>query len=409
MASEWKEIPLGEAITLQRGFDLPTQERKVGNTPVVSSSGISGYHDEARVKAPGVVTGRYGTIGEVFLVREDFWPLNTTLYVKDFKGNDERFISYLLRTLNFLSHNDKSSVPGVNRNHLHLIPVSMPKSVEEQRAIAHILGTLDDKIELNRRRNETLEAMARALFQSWFLDFDPVRAKAAVRRVHPRWTDAEVCRAALPTLAPEIAALFPDSFENSALGDIPIGWQIERFGEVCERIFSGGTPSTTVSDYWHGGLPWLSSGETRAKFVISTEKSISQKGVENSSTRFARTGSTVIASAGQGNTRGQTSLLMLDTYINQSVVALIPNQSKSTDLHLFFDLERRYDEFRRVSDGHSSRGSLTTKLLADLMTVLPPLPVVKAFDTLVEPMVQKNTTSLREIETLAALRDTLLP
>ena len=200
MASEWIEIPLGEAITLQRGFDLPTQERKVGNIPVVSSSGISGYHDEARVKAPGVVTGRYGTIGEVFLVREDFWPLNTTLYVKDFKGNDERFISYLLRTLNFLSHNDKSSVPGVNRNHLHLIPVSMPKGVEEQRAIAHILGTLDDKIELNRKINETLEAMARALFQSWFVDFDPVGAKAAVRREHPRWTDAEVYRAALPIL-----------------------------------------------------------------------------------------------------------------------------------------------------------------------------------------------------------------
>src|SRR5205807_4437604 len=105
-------------------------------------------------------------------------PLNTTLFVKDFKGNDPRFVSYLLRTIDFRSCSDKSSVPGVNRNHLHRLRVCVPEP-PEQRAIAHILGTLDDKIELNRRMNETLEAMARAIFQSWFVDFDPVRAKAA--------------------------------------------------------------------------------------------------------------------------------------------------------------------------------------------------------------------------------------
>ena len=150
MAGEWVEVPLGDVITLQRGFDLPSQNRRPGKVPIVSSSGISDYHSEVGVKGPGVVTGRYGTIGQVFLINEDYWPLNTTLWVKDFHGNDPHFASYLLRTIDFQSCSDKSSVPGVNRNDLHRISVLLPP-IPEQKAIAVVLGALDDKIELNRR------------------------------------------------------------------------------------------------------------------------------------------------------------------------------------------------------------------------------------------------------------------
>jgi type I restriction enzyme S subunit len=169
MAGKWKNVALGDALTLQRGFDLPAQNRRAGKVPIVSSSGVSDYHAEAMVNGPGVVTGRYGTIGQVFLIKEDFWPLNTTLWVKDFHGNDPHFAAYLLRTVDFQSCSDKSSVPGVNRNDLHRIPIRIPP-LPGQKAIARILGALDDKIELNRRMNATLEAMARALFQSWFVD-----------------------------------------------------------------------------------------------------------------------------------------------------------------------------------------------------------------------------------------------
>jgi len=178
MGGEWREASLGDVIELKRGYDLPQQRRTPGIVPLVSSSGITDYHAEAMVKGPGVVTGRYGTLGQVFFVSEDFWPLNTTLYVRDFKGNDPRFISYFLCGLDFLAYSDKAAVPGLNRNHLHQARVRVPAEVVDQRAIAHILGTLDDKIELNRQMNETLEAMARALFKSWFVDFDPVRATA---------------------------------------------------------------------------------------------------------------------------------------------------------------------------------------------------------------------------------------
>ena len=265
----------------------------------------------------------------------------------------------------------------------------------EQKAIARILGTLDDKIESNRRMNATLEAMARALFQSWFVDFDPVHAKAAGR--HPAGMDEKT------------AALFPDSFQDSALGQIPSSWQITTVGECCERIFSGGTPNTSTADYWGGDIPWLSSGETRNALIVETEKTITQAGIENSSTKLARAGCTVIASAGQGHTRGQTSLLTVDSYINQSVVALAANPEVSSDLFLFFDLGRRYEEFRQLSDSHSSRGSLTTKLLANVRCVLPKRELLAEFDKAVNPVVRQITENLRQSRILATLRDTLLP
>ena len=183
MSSEWKNCRLGDVINLKRGYDLPRQNREEGTVPIVSSSGVSDFHSTAMVQAPGVVTGRYGTIGNVYYVEKDFFPLNTTLYVQDFKGNDPRFTSYFLKTIDFWSCSDKAAVPGVNRNHLHELSASIPP-VEEQKAIAHILGTLDGKIELNRKTNETLEAMAKAIFKSWFVDFDPVRAKAEIGRAH---------------------------------------------------------------------------------------------------------------------------------------------------------------------------------------------------------------------------------
>ncbi|WP_156885307.1 restriction endonuclease subunit S [Acidihalobacter ferrooxydans] len=157
-------MTLGGVIELKRGYDLPSRDRRDGPFPIVSSSGISGRHIEAKAKAPGVVIGRYGTLGDVHYITEDYWPLNTALYVRYFKGNDPQFVSYFLRSLDFGAYSDKAAVPGLNRNDLHTAPVLLPP-FSAQRAIAHILGSLDDKIELNRRRNQTLEAVARALFK----------------------------------------------------------------------------------------------------------------------------------------------------------------------------------------------------------------------------------------------------
>ena len=240
MVSDWVDCKLGDVVNLKRGYDLPKRLRELGSIPLISSSGVSDYHSIAKVKGPGVVTGRYGTIGEVYFSRVDFWPLNTTLYVQDFKDNYPQFIYYFLKTISYNDYSDKAAVPGVNRNHLHLAEVKIPKDIAEQKAIAHILGTLDDKIELNRQMNETLEAMAQALFKSWFVDFDPVidNALLAGKTIpEPLKQRAEMRQAQLDSgkakANSKINDLFPSGFEfTEELGWIPKGWKIKCFGDV---------------------------------------------------------------------------------------------------------------------------------------------------------------------------------
>ena len=157
LMSEWKTTELGNVITLKRGYDLPQQKRKPGLIPIFSSSGVSGSHNTAMVKAPGVITGRYGTIGQVFYADTDFWPLNTTLYLEDFHGNDPQFIYYFLKTLAWEKFTSASAVPGINRNTVHKEIVRIP-DVETQRIIAKYLLLIDEKIKNNEQINDNLAA-----------------------------------------------------------------------------------------------------------------------------------------------------------------------------------------------------------------------------------------------------------
>ncbi|MCC6494305.1 MAG: restriction endonuclease subunit S, partial [Pirellulales bacterium] len=164
----WRDCKLGDVLTLKRGHDLPADSRVDGEVPVVSSSGITGRHNEAKAKAPGVVTGRYGTLGEVFYLEEDYWPLNTALYVIDFKGNHPKFAAYFLRDVLRNYQSDKAAVPGVDRNVLHELKVKCPSPPLQER-IVELLSAYDDLIENNRRRMALLEESARLLYQEWFV------------------------------------------------------------------------------------------------------------------------------------------------------------------------------------------------------------------------------------------------
>ena len=220
MAAEWRDITLGDFVALQRGHDLTEPERRIGRVPVIGSAGQNGFHDTALAKGPGIVIGRSGaSFGQVHFSKEDFWPHNTGLYVTDFKGNEPLFAFYFLKAIDFSGYNSGSAQPSLNRNFIYSIPVRIPP-LAEQKAIAAVLGALDDKIELNRRMNATLEAMARALFQSWFVDFDPVRAKLDGRPP--------------AALDPTTAALFPEHFDHKVEGVIPTGWRATTLGEVIE-------------------------------------------------------------------------------------------------------------------------------------------------------------------------------
>lgn len=163
----WKNGELGDFVTLKRGFDLPQQKREDGQVPIFSSSGITGTHSTAMVKAPGVITGRYGTIGEVFYAAKDFWPLNTTLFVEDFHGNDAKFIYYFLKTLEWSKFTSASAVPGINRNTVHKEIVSLP-DIETQRRIASTLSMFDEKIKINTEINDNLADLLQTIYQGRF-------------------------------------------------------------------------------------------------------------------------------------------------------------------------------------------------------------------------------------------------
>ena len=382
---EWLETSLGEVIELKRGYDLPRYKRVSGSVPLVSSSGVSDYHVEAKVKGPGVVTGRYGTLGQVFFVPDDFWPLNTTLYVRQFKGNDPRFISYFLRGLDFLAYSDKAAVPGLNRNHLHQATVRYPSDVSEQRAIAHILGTLDDKIEINRRMNETLEEMARALFKSWFVDFDPVRAKMEGRDTG---------------LPPEVAARFPDRLVDSELGEIPEGWQVGCLADIAVAPRRGVDPTSLHDETPYIGLEHmprrsLALTQWEGAGKVTSSKSVFKKGeflFGKLRPYFHKVG--VAPASGICST---------------DVIVVAPKASQWSSFVL---ASISSDEFVAYTDQTSTGTKMprtSWKAMSEYRVCLPSAHAVQTFQDAVTPMIDGIVANVHESHTLVALRDTLLP
>ena len=384
MPAEWRSIQLGDAVTFQRGFDLPAQDRVPGAVPIVSSSGVSGRHSQSAARGPGVVTGRYGTIGQVFFISEDYWPLNTTLWVKDFHGNHVRFMSYMLRTVDYWSCSDKSSVPGVNRNDLHSLPIRLPP-LPEQRAIASVLGALDDKIDLNRRMCQTLEEMARALFKSWFVDFDPVRAKMEGRD---------------PGLPKEVAELFPSRLVDSELGPIPEGWRVAALGEIAapHRDLAQSNELDERTNYI--GL------EHMPRRSITLADWSTSEAVESSKFRFAS---------------GDILFGKLRPYFHK--VGIAPTDGVcSTDIVVARPLEPETfgltigvmssDAFVAHTDRSSAGTRMPRTNWADMSAfriVTPNRDVAEVHTRAVKSMVDRIVLCIHETRTLAALRDTLLP
>jgi len=260
-----------------------------------------------------------------------------------------------------------------------------------QKEIGRIYFELCAKIELNRRMNETLEAMARALFKSWFVDFDPVRAKAEGRD---------------PGLPKSLADLFPNSFEDSELRDIPKGWEPGPFAGTIE-ILGGGTPKTSSPEYWNGAIPWFSIVDAPSDtdvWVIDTEKKITQAGVENSSTQILPVGTTIITARG---TVGRIALVGVPMAMNQSCYGL----RGKADMHgyyTYFATRQLVSSLQQRAHG-SVFDTITRDTFAGVTVVIPPPHLVEAFEKIVSPTLDRIRAGLFVSSTLAALCDALLP
>lgn len=398
MADEWIDTSLGDVLTLQRGFDLPETERKPGPYPVIASTGPVGNHQEAMVQGPGVVIGRSGSLGGGQFIEGEFWPLNTTLWIKDFKGNDRRFCYYLLKSLDLAQFNAGSGVPTLNRNHIHPLPVRVPTEVDEQSAIAQILGTLDDKIELNRKQNATLEAMARALFKAWFVDFEPVRAK-----MEGRWQRGQ----SLPGLPGHLYDVFPDRIVESELGEIPEGWRHSTIGEEV-TVCGGSTPSTKEPEFWEGGRHcWATPKDLSAlKFpvLLDTDRKITDAGLAKISSGLLPVGTVLLSSRAP---IGYLAIAEVPTAINQGFIAMKCDGALPNVFVLAWCRESM-DAIVGNANG-STFQEISKSNFRPLRVVVPSDPVLTSFTRLAVSLYRQLAENERESRYLAQLRDTLLP
>jgi type I restriction enzyme S subunit len=167
-----QKTTIGALLNFSRGYDLPREQMEAGNIPVVGSNGIIGYHSIAKIKAPCLTVGRSGSVGFAHYIDKPCWPHNTSLFVDDFKGNNPKYLYYLLQMLNLNSLASGTGVPTLNRNHIHPIQVNVITDKSIQDIITEILSTIDDKIELNNKINSKLESTVRTLYDYWFVQFD---------------------------------------------------------------------------------------------------------------------------------------------------------------------------------------------------------------------------------------------
>ena len=365
----WESMPLGEFVTLKRGYDLPSSLRADGPVPVVSSSGVTGRHDVAKVKGPGVVTGRYGTLGEVFFIDEDFWPLNTALYVRDFQGNDPGFAAYFLESVLRNTDSNKAAVPGVNRNDLHALTVRSTCDLEEQKAIASILRTYDDLIENNRRRIRLLEQAARLLHEEWF-----VRLR------------------------------FPGHEQVRVVDGVPHGWEVATAHSVMD-VLGGGTPRTTMPDYWSGDIPFYTPKDAaETAYVLRTERTITAAGLQNCNSRLYEMNTVFISARG---TVGKLHLAARPMAMSQSCYALVGKGCVS-QLFLYCALKEAIEHFRQQAGG-AVFDAIVVDTFKSIPFVVPDSKRIRSFDEAASPMFRQAARLMEQCEKLRAARDLLLP
>ncbi|HPY71547.1 MAG TPA: restriction endonuclease subunit S [Planctomycetota bacterium] len=368
MAGDFSQTTLGSLLSFANGRSSP--ERTDGLPyPVYGSNGVIGYAAEANADEASIIIGRVGSYcGSLYISKQRCWVTDNAIRATARDGNDPRFLFYLLSTLSLNSWRAGSGQPLLNQDILSRIPASVPEP-EEQRAIAHILGTLDDKIELNRRMSETLEAMARALFKSWFVDFDPVRAKAEGRD---------------PGLPKPLADLFPARLVDSELGEIPEGWEVTRLGELLELAYG---KALKAEDRRDGEIPVYGSN---GQVGWHDERLVPGPGIV----------------VGRKGNPGIATWVATDFFPIDTTFYVVP-KGKCGSLAFLFHVLRTHDLASLGAD--SAVPGLNRNLAYMSSQALPAAPLLEQFEGITSALSRRVSRLADESRTLAALRDTLLP
>jgi type I restriction enzyme S subunit len=370
MAGEWHSSTWGEAISLEYGKALRGHEEAKGQYRVFGSNGPIGWTSRPLAPGPGVILGRKGAYRGVQFSPEPFFVIDTAYYVVPKTALDMRWLYYAIKHYKLGEVDDGSPIPSTTRAAVYMLDLDVPPR-EEQYAIAHILGTLDDKIELSRRMSETLEAMARALFKSWFVDFDPVRAKADGRD---------------PGLPKPLADLFPSQFVDSEMGEIPEGWETGRIEDLAD-VSSGKRPDVRYRESSELASVPLWGGNGPMAFVP-----------------VALIDHPIILT-GRVGTLGSVFRITGPCWPSDNTLVLRAKRPW-TFAYLFHQLKAI--DFTALNRG-STQPLVTQTDLKTQPLLCPDADVLKHFHALTERLYGRVDESDRESRTLATLRDTLLP
>ena len=372
---------IGDILELQRGYDLPLEKMAGGEIPVVGSNGIVGFHNVKRSINPTITVGRSGSIGKVHYYDRETWVHNTALYVSNFKGNNPLYLYYLLKNLDFENLKSSSVVPSLNRNFVYPMKVPFVSDIKEQERIAIKLESIDKKITLNTRMNAELEAMAKQLYDYWFVQFDfpdengkPYKSSGGKMVYNP-------------TLKREI----------------PAGWEVSSYGEEFD-VKLGGTPSTSEDSFWENGtINWLNSGEVQYFPINSSEKKITESALNGSSTEFLPKGSVLISI-----TRYlRVTILNIDACINQSVAGFAETEFLKYP-YTYFALSAEVPRLMKLRTG-AQQPHINKEIIEASPILLPPERILREYYASCYPIIDTLFKKSEEIEELTHLRDSLLP
>lgn len=384
MAGEWLASTWGDEVSLEYGKALRGHDVSEGPYRVFGSNGPIGWTSEPLAPGPGVILGRKGAYRGVQFSHDPFFVIDTAYFIVPKHEMEMRWLYYAVKHYKLGEIDDGSPIPSTTRAAVYMRDLEVPPR-PEQRAIAHILGTLDDKIELNRRMNETLEAMARALFKSWFVDFDPVRAKAAGRD---------------PGLPKALADLFPARLVPSELGEIPEGWDVVPLDQIADYV-NGAACQKYPPKPGEPTLPAIKIRELNQGISDQTDRvhsEIPDKHRTNDGDVLFSWSGTLTCKVWTGG----------PGFVNQHVFK-VTSERVPRWLYLHWT-NHHLDVFKGIAaDKATTMGHIKRSHLTEALTVIPSDDLLGSMDELVSPLDARQVHAAAETRTLASIRDTLLP
>ena len=427
---EWIETTVGEYCPFIYGKALPQSKRISGNIPVYGSNGIVDFHNSSCVNTAGVIIGRKGSVGAIHLSEKPFWVIDTAFYIVNDDLEELKFTYYLLKTLGLSEMNSDSAVPGLNRENAHSLKIKIPKDKFHRCEIGKRLSIFDQKIQLNTQINQTLEKIAQALFKSWFVDFDPVRAKVQALSDGLSLEQAELAAmqaisgktpeelTALSQTQPErytelveTAKAFPCEMVEVDGVEVPKGWEQTTLSEICEMQNGYAFKSSEWTD---AGIPVIKIGSIQSKILTVEGNGFVSEDNLSLRSNFALNGGDIVIGL-TGAYVGKVGRMPANkkAMLNQRVAKFLAKRiNESETFYSFIYMNMIQEDFKNFVDftaQGSAQPNISTRDILKYPLLLANNDVHLAFEKLLKKILDKSIFNSYQNEILSNSRDLLLP